>query len=418
MEKKNIIELEVKIEKDEFEKALDKAFNKKVQEVKVDGFRKGKVPKDLFIKKFGKESLYMDAVDILLPEAYEKALNNKDVEPIIEPKVDLKEIDENGCTFLFTITTRPEVNIKKYKGLNVKKEEVKVTKEEISAEVENMLKKYSEMTVKENGSVVEGNVAIIDFEGFNDGKAFDGGKAENYSLEIGSHTFIPGFEEQVIGMNKDEEKEIKVTFPEEYPSEELKGKEVTFKVKVNEIKEKLQRELNEEFFADLAMEGVSSKETLEKSIEESIKASKDMDAENKFVDAVLKKIGENTEIDIPEELIEHELDHMVEHFEEQLRMQGISKEVFFEMTKSDDKALREQMKEEAVNHVKYRFILEEIQKLEKINVTDEEANKEVEKYAKQYNMNSEEFLKAVGGLESIKYEVLMQKTIDFLKENN
>ena len=356
--KNNIKEIEVKIEKEEFEKALENTLEKKLQNFQMDGFRKGKVPKDLYLKKYGKESLYIDAVDSLLPSAYEKAL--KDVKPIIEPKVDLKEINENGCTFVFTITEKPDVNIKKYTGLKVKEEEVKVTKEEINAEIDNMLERYSEIAVKE-GKLENGNIAIIDFEGFNDGVAFEGGKGTNYSLEIGSNTFIPGFEEQLIGMGKNEEKEINVTFPKDYPSEDLKGKDVVFKVKVNEIKEKVRRELDKEFFEDLGMDGVDSLETLEKHVEEHLKEHKKMDNENKFVDEILAKIAENTEVEIPEEMVEHEITHMVENFENQLKMQGISLEVFYEMTKSDEKALREQMKDEASKRVKYSFILEEIQ---------------------------------------------------------
>lgn len=412
---KNVKKIEIKIEKEEFDKALDKVLNKKLKEVKLDGFRKGKVPKDLYLKKFGKESLYIDTVDELLPIAYEKVL--KDVKPIIEPKVDLKEINENGCIFVFTITEKPEVNIKKYKGLNVKEEEAKVTKEEIETEINNMLERYSEIAIKE-GNVEKGNIAIIDFEGFNDGVAFEGGKATNYSLEIGSNTFIPGFEEQLIGMKKDEEKEINVTFPKDYPSKELQGKPVVFKVKVNEIKEKVMRELDKEFFEDLGIENVDSKETLEKHVEEHLLEHKKLDNENKFVDEILKKISENTEVDIPEELVENEITHMIENFENQLKMQGISLEVFYEMTKSDEKALREQMKDEAINHVKYSFILEEIQNKENITVSDEETNEKAETLAKQYGMEKDAFITAVGGLFNIKYEVLMEKTIKFLKENN
>ena len=191
MKKENVFEVEVKIEKEEFDKALEKALDKKIKTVEIDGFRKGHVPKDMYLKKFGKESLYMDVVDALLPDAYSKALKDNNYEPILEPKVDIKEINENGCTFVFTITTKPSVNIKKYKGLKVKKEEVSVSKEEVDVEIENMLKRYSELRVKENGPVENGNVAIIDFEGFKDGVAFEGGKAENYSLEIGSGNFIP-----------------------------------------------------------------------------------------------------------------------------------------------------------------------------------------------------------------------------------
>lgn len=418
MKKENVFDVEVKIEKEEFTKALDKALDKKLKNVEMDGFRKGHVPKDMYLKKYGKESLYMDVVDSLLPDAYDKALKDNNYKPIIEPKVDIKEINENGCVFLFTITTKPSVNIKKYKGLKVTKEDTNITKEEIDAEVENMLKRYSELVVKENGSVENGNVAIIDFEGFKDGVAFEGGKATNYSLEIGSGSFIPGFEEQIIGMNKNDEKEINVTFPEDYPSEELKGSPVVFKIKVNEIKEKVNRSLDEDFFADLALEGVKDEESLRKNIEEQLKSSKEIEAENKFVDELLKKVAAETEVEIPEELVHHETEHMIEHFEEQLRMQGMNLDYYYEITKSNKEKLQEQMKSEALNRVKYRFILEEIKELEKIEATDEEVSSFAEKTASSYGMEKDEFIKAVGGIDAIKYEVEMNKVVDVLKENN
>lgn len=415
---KNIFNVEIKIEKEEFEKGIEKAFKKKVNEIKVDGFRKGKVPFDVYVKKFGKESLYMDTVDILLPDAFERALKEGNYEPIVEPKVDLKSLDDNGCVFSFTITTRPEVNIKKYKGLKVKKDEVKILPSDVQAEIDNMLKKYSEVVVKEFGEVETGNVAIIDFEGFKDGVPFEGGKAENYSLEIGSNTFIPGFEEQIIGMKKGEEKEIKVTFPKEYPAEDLRDKEVVFKVKVNEIKEKVERQLDKEFFEDLGLPGVDSKDKLEAEIKNQLKTSKEQDVENKYVDDLLKAISDTCEIDIPEALINSELDYMLKRFEEQLMMQGLSLDVYLEMTKGSKEDIKSQMKEEAINHIKYRFILEEIEKKENISVTDKEAEEEAAKMATTYNMSVDELIKAVGSLENIKYELLMKKVINFLKENN
>lgn len=418
MKKENVFEVEIKIEKEDFDKAIENALDKKIKNVEMDGFRKGHVPKDMYLKKYGRESLYMDAVDALLPDAYSKALKDNNYEPIIEPKVDLKNIDENGCTFVFTITTKPSVNIKKYKGLKVKKDEVSVSKEEIDAEIDNMLKRYSELVVKDYGVVENGDIAIIDFEGFKDGVAFEGGKASNYSLEIGSGSFIPGFEDQLIGMKKDEEKEINVTFPEDYPSNDLKEAPVVFKVKVNEIKEKIERKLDEDFFADLAMDGINDEESLRKNIEESIKSSKEIEASNKFVDDILKEISDNTEVDIPEELVEHELHHMVERFNEQLRMQGMDINYYYEITKSTEDDLKNQMKPEALNHIKYRFILEEIKDLEKVSVTDEEVEAEAEKTAKGYGMSKDDFIKAVGGIEAVKYEVEMQKVIDILKENN
>ena len=217
-ENKNINTVTIKIEGESWGKALDKAFQEEVKKVNVDGFRKGKVPRDIFEKRYGKERLYIPAVDYVIEEAYVKALEESKLIPVVQPKLEIKSVDESGVEIKFVITTKPEVKIKKYKGLGVKKEEVKVTKEEIEHEIGHILERYSELKVKE-GKVEEGNIAIIDFEGFKDGVAFEGGKGENYELEIGSHTFIPGFEEQLVGMDVNEEKEIEVTFPEEYPAE-------------------------------------------------------------------------------------------------------------------------------------------------------------------------------------------------------
>ena len=419
MEKNNNIHnVTVKFTKEEFDNAIDKAFDKKKKDIKMDGFRQGKVPKDVYLKKAGKESLYMDVLDILLPSAYDKALSEGKYTPIIEPKVDIKSIGDEGVELEFVITTMPEVKIKKYKGLKVKKDKVEVTQEEIDHEIEHLLSKYNEIVVKEFGEVENTNTAVIDFEGFKDGVAFAGGKGENYPLEIGSNTFIPGFEEQLIGMKKDEEKEINVTFPEDYHVEDLKGKEVTFKVKVNEIKEIVKRELDEEFFEDLGLEGVNSKETLEEEIKKNIEASKEHEAEEKYIDDLLDAVAKQTTTDIPEELLNDEINHMIKRFEEQVRMQGIALEAFYEMTKSTEEDLRNQMKPEAEKHIMYRFIIDTIKDEEKIEVSTEETEKEAEELSKKYEMDKNQLLEMYGGIETLKYELEVRKVIDFLKENN
>lgn len=416
MKKDNVVEEIVKINKEKFEDAIEKAFEKKKSHIKLDGFREGKVPRDVYFKKVGKESLYMDALDILLPDAYDEVMKN--YKPIIDPKVDIKSIGEDGVEFVFTITTMPKVEISKYKGLNIKKEKVKVTDEEINHEMGHLLERYTELSIKDSGKVESGNVAVIDFEGFKDGKAFEGGKGENYSLEIGSNTFIPGFEDQVIGMEKGEEKDIVVTFPENYHAEDLKGAEVTFKVKVHEIKEKQARELDEEFFEDLGLEGVNSEETLKEEIKKNIEASKEREVEDKYVDEILGAIAKNTKVDIPEELIEDEIHHMVHNFEDQIKMQGLSLEVFYEMTKSTEEDLKKQMKPEAEKHVLYRIILEKVKELEKVNVSIKEAEKEAADLAKKYNVEKDEFLKMYGGIEMLKYELEVKKVLDILMKEN
>ena len=419
MEKnKNVKEITIKIEGKEWEDALDKAFEKANKKVKIDGFRQGKAPKEVFIKKYGEESLFMDAADLVLQPAYQKMLDeNKDVEIVAQPEVALKSISKDGVEFVFTITTKPEVKLGKYKKLGVKKEKVEVTKEEIESALNETLNRYAENVVKE-GKVENGDIAIIDFEGFKDGVAFEGGKGENYSLTIGSNTFIPGFEEKIIGMSKDEEKDINVTFPEDYHSEDLKGQKVVFKVKVNEIKTTKIPELDKDFFEDLAMEGIDSKESLEKQLEENIKAHKEQHAEDHYIDELLKKGIENMEVDIPEAMINEELDRMIRQYEENLKMQGLTLEQFYQFTNSDEAALKDQMKEEAEKRVASRLLLEAIKVEEKIEIADDEAKKEAEELAKKYNMEKDEFLKLFGGIEMVKYDMEMRRAIEILKENN
>ena len=384
---KNVHEVSTKIEGESWKKALDRAFAEKQKTIKVDGFRKGKVPRDIFEKKFGKEALFIDAADMVLQEAYIKVMEESKLIPVAQPEVNLKSLDETGVEFTFKIVTKPEVKVNKYKGLNVKPETVEVTDEEVNHELGHLLERYTELVTKD-GKVENGNVAIIDFEGFKDGVAFAGGKGENYNLEIGSNTFIPGFEEQIIGMEVGEERDLDLSFPEDYGAKDLAGAKVVFKVKVNEIKEKHTRELDEEFFEDLGMEGINSEETLKAEIKESIKAQKEMDAENKYVDDLFEAVAKNTEVDIPEEMVEEEVTRLMGRFEEQMKMQGISLELYYQFTGSDEAALKSQMEKEA------------------------------EELAKKYQMNKNEFLKQFGGIDMVQYDLEVRKTIELLKELN
>ena len=417
-EKKNVHEVVVKIEKKEWTDACDKVFLEKQKTVKVDGFRKGKVPRNIYEKKFGKESLYLDAANKVVPIAYDKAMEESKLEPIVQPSVDIKSIDDKGVEFVFTIITKPEVVVKKYKGLKIKPEKVKVTDEEVNHELGHLLERYTELVTKEKGAVENGDVAIIDFEGFKDGKAFDGGKGENYSLEIGSHTFIPGFEEQVIGMKVGEEKDLDLVFPEDYGSKDLAGAKVVFKVKVNEIKQKQARELDEDFFEDLGMDGIDSEDKLRAEIKSSILSQKEVDAENRYIDKILEEVSKNVEVDIPEEMVDEEVDRLMHRFEEQMKMQGISLDLYYQFTGSTEKDLRNQMEKEAYNNVLYRLMLEEIRIVEKVEVDDKEAMKEAENLAEKYQMSKEDFLKEFGGLDFVKYDLEMRKVIELLKDYN
>lgn len=416
--KSNKNEIVVKIEGKEWKDALDKAFQERVKKVNVDGFRKGKVPRDIYEKKFGKESLYFPASDYVVENAYKKALEQSKLVPVVQPSVDIKNVDDNCIEFVFKIIVKPEVKIKKYKGLKVKQEKVKVTKEEIEHEMGHILERYTETRAKENGVVEKGNIAVIDFEGFKNGKAFEGGKAENYELEIGSNTFIPGFEEKVTGMKLNEEKDIELIFPKDYHSEELKGAKVVFKVKVNDIKEKVERKFDKELFDDLGIDGVDSKEKLEKHIEKDIITQKELDAENKYVEELLETVSKNVEVDIPEEMVEEEIDRLLSRYEEQLKMQGISLDMYYEFTKTTKEDLRNHLEKEAYSHVLYRLMLEELLVIENVKVEDKEVDKEVEEMAKKYNMKKEDFIKAFGGVEMVKYDLEIRKIIELLKEYN
>ena len=414
--KKNIKEITKTVEGEAWTKEIDKALDKVSKKIKIDGFRPGKAPKDVVLKKYGKEHLMIDAADDLIQKLYMDILKeNEGLELVAQPSVEIKSVSEEKLEVLFTLTTKPEVKLGKYTGLGVKKEEVKVTKKEINESIDHMRSHYAENVTK-NGKLEKGNIAIIDFEGFKDGVAFEGGKGENYSLEIGSNTFIPGFEDQLIGMKTGEEKEINVTFPEDYHAEELKGAPVTFKVKVNEIKEIKIPELNQDFFDDLGMEGINTKEALEAQVEENIKARKERDTEAKYMDDLLEAAAKNTEVEIPDVMVDEEIHRMMHQYEDNLKMQGITLEQFYKFTNSDEAALKDQMKEEAGKRVKFRLMLEEIAKQEKIEISDKEATKEAEELASKYQMKKDEFLKEFGGLEMVKYDMQMRKAMEILKK--
>ncbi len=412
---KNVVKL--KVEKDSWKKAQDDAFVKLNKKAKIDGFRPGKAPRSVFEKKYGKQDILYEAADKFINDKYREILFDDKLFPIVEPKVDVKKLDDDSLEVEFIIITEPKVKLGEYKNLGVKKKEAKVSKDEIEHELSHLLERYAEIAEKD-GEVENGNIAIIDFKGLKDGVAFNGGTAENYELEIGSNTFIPGFEEGIIGMKKGEEKDLNLTFPKDYASEELRGQKVVFKVKVNEVKERIVPELNEEFFEDLAMPEVNNEEDLRKTLKEQIKAHKEYHLENEFIDELLEKASANMEIEIDEEIVDAEVHYMYEDFLQKLKMQGITEELYLKYANTTKEKMEESMKEEANKRVKYRYLLKEIIKKEKIKVSDKEAEKEIEDMAKHYNVDKEEVLKEIGNIEYLKNDMAMKKALDVLKENN
>ena len=406
-----------KVNGEEWTEAKDRAFAKLSKKVKVDGFREGKVPRNVFEKKFGTGDIISEAMQELLDKKYAETIVKEKLVPVVEPKLEIVSMDDNGFEANVTFILDPEVKLGKYKELKVKKDKVKVTKEEIEHEVGHILERYAEL-VSKDGAVEEGDTAIIDFKGFKNNEAFDGGSAEGYSLEIGSHSFIPGFEEGIVGMKKGESKDINLTFPEDYMAKELAGQDVVFNVVLHDIKKRVIPELTEEFFKDLDMEGVSNKEELEKVIEEEITVQKEYQVENQFVEDLLAKAAGNMEIEIDEEIIEAEKDRMYNEFVQRLSMQGVNEELYYTYSGAKKEDVLNEMTKEAETRIKYRYLLEAIAKEEKIEVTDEEAHHELHHMCEHYHMTEEALMKEIGSLEVVKYDVRMKKALEVLKENN
>ena len=414
---KNEEKITIKIEGEEWQKALDKAFKKKVKEVKVDGFRKGSVPKNIYLEKFGLESLYMEAVDNCLNDAYKKALDKSKVEPVVEPKIDIPAIDKDSVTFTITLVGKPEVKLGEYKNLKIKKDKVSVDQKEIDDEIEHLREQFAEIRVKEDGEVEDGDTAVIDFKGYVDGKELEGGSGENYPLEIGSHTFSPGFEEGVLKMKVGDEKDLELAFPKDYVKD-LAGKKVTFHVTLREIKTRVLPDIDDNFFKDLGYDKVTNASELAKEVEKVIKERKQREIDDRFIEEVLNKAAENMKVDLSAEIIDDEVHRMLHQFENQLQMQGLKMEQYLEFSKLTMEDVHKNMEPEAIKRIKYRYLLEAVAEAEKIEVTDEEANKDAEEMAKNYGISKDELLKAFGSMEVLKYDSKMRKTLEFLKTNN
>ena len=413
---KNVHEIEIKLTT-EWEKCLDNAFKKKSKEVKVDGFRKGSCPKDIYIKKFGIESLYMDAVDEAVGIGYKKALDDNKYSPIIEPKVDIKNISATEIEFKFTIIEKPEITLGEYKNLGIKKETAKVSKEEIEEEIKRMQDQIADLVVKEKGTVENGDTAIIDFKGTVDGTPLEGGSAENYSLEIGTHSFIPGFEEGLVGHKTGEIVTLNLKFPEDYV-ENLKGKEVTFEVKINEVKVRVLPEINEDFFKDLGYENVKTKAELEEVIKENIKKEKETKLADEHLDKCLDKACENMKVTINDEIVDDEIHRMIHQYEQQLKMQGLDLHKYFEITGDSEEGLHKKMEGEALKRVQYRFLIEAVAEKEKIEFTKEEIDAKAKEMAENYGISVDELIKAYGTIDVVKYDMTMHKALEIIKENN
>jgi trigger factor len=409
--------LTVEVSAEKVNEGLTAAFNKVVKQVNVPGFRKGKMPRPMFEKRFGVESLYQDALDILLPEAYGSAIDETGIEPIDRPDIDIEQM-EKGKELIFkaTVQVKPEVTLGEYKGLEVEAFDTNVADEDVANELKTLQERQAELVVKEEGTIETGDTVVLDFEGFVDGEAFEGGKAENHSLEIGSESFIPGFEEQLVGLATGESKDVEVTFPEEYHAAELAGKPAVFKVTIHEVKGKELPALDDEFAKDVDDE-VETLDALKEKIRTRLENSKKHEAEHHLRDTVVENAAANAEVEVPDVMVNSEVNRMLQEFEQRLQMQGMNLELYFQFSGQDENALREQMNEEAVNRVRVNLTLEAIAKAENLEVTDEDVNAELENMAGMYNMTVDSIKQALGGLEGVKADLKMKKAVDFLVEN-
>jgi len=410
--------LTVTVDAEEFDKALDQAFKKVVKDVEIPGFRKGRVPRKIFEHRFGVESLYQDAVDIILPDAYMKAVEETGIEPVDQPEVDIEEI-EKGKDLVFTakVTVKPEVELGQYKNLEVEEQDTEVTDEDVENEIEALREQQAELVVKEEGEVEEGNTVVIDFEGFMDNEPFEGGKGENYSLEIGSGQFIPGFEEQLIGKTSGEDVEVNITFPEEYHAEDLAGKEAMFNVKIHEIKVKELPELDDEFAKDVDDE-VETLDELKEKKQKELEKRKQQEADQHMRETLIEQATDNATVDIPNVMIETEVDHMFKEFEQRMQAQGITMEMYSQFSGQDENEIKEQMKDDAKKRVKSNLTLEAIYNEEDLDVTDEDIEEEFNKMAETYGIEVEQIKQMLGGnTDAIKSDLKFKKAIDFLVDH-
>ena len=391
---KSMVEIKAVFDTEEWAAAQEKALNKLAGSVKLDGFRKGHAPKNLIKAKIGAKALREQAVEEILSENYAKIFIDNNVTPVAQPTANVVKSTETELEVTFTCPVKPEFELGDYQ------------------------KQFAELVVKEEGTVEEGDTAVIDYEGFKDGVAFEGGKAENYSLEIGSHSFIPGFEEGLVGMAAGEEKEINLTFPKEYHAADLAGAEVVFKVKVHEIKAKVLPEIDDELAKDVNIEGVETLEQLQEKIKDQIRTMKKAEAENKFNEEVIKAVVANNTIDVPDAMVDSEVMNIINEINQNLSQQGLNIDLYTKMTGKTMDDIKADVKDQAEERVKLNLILDKIVKAENIEVTDAEMEDEMKEIATYYNMPLEEVKKVLGGQEHVlKGDLTHRKALQLIKDN-
>ncbi|HAC2037427.1 trigger factor [Listeria monocytogenes] len=413
----NVGKLTFEIEQEKVKEGLDRAFVKVRKTLNVPGFRKGKVPRQIFNQRFGEEALFQDALDILLPEVYSAAIDEAGIDPVDTPQVNIESM-EKGETWVLTaeVTVKPEVKLGDYKGLEVEKRETELTTEELEAELKQLQERQAELVVKEDAPAENGDTVILDFEGFKDGVAFEGGQAENHSLELGSGQFIPGFEEKLVGLKAGDEADIELTFPEEYHAEDLAGQPVVFKVKLHEIKTKEVPTLDDELAKDIDEE-VETLDELKEKISKRLQEAKEESVAQAKQEEVIAKAVENAEVDIPHAMVHHEADHLMNHFAQDLQAQGLTPELYYQFTGQTEEAMHAQMEKDAEKRVKMNLVLEAIAEAENIEPTEEAIDEEISTLAEKYGMEKDAVRAALGDMSELKSDLKIRKAIDVLLDS-
>lgn len=415
LNEKSTGELRVSVSGDIWKNAQEKAFKKLAKTVKIAGFRPGQAPEALVKKQIDPKSILMDAMDIVAQDALTSGIEEHDLWIVARPNLDIESIDEKQVSFKFIIAVKPDVKLGEYKKLGISKDSVKIGAQDIEEELNKLQQRFADLVVKEKGKVENGDTIILDFEGFKDGEPFDGGKADNYSLEIGSGSFIPGFEEQCLGLKSGDTKDISVTFPENYQVSELAGSPVLFKIKVHEIKGKVLPEIDDKLIKQAKIDKVSTVEKYKEHMQKQLEENAENEATYKFESECLTMICENATVEIPDAMIEQETDQLVQDFEQRLKSQGFELEQYFQMSGQSMEMIRGEMRKDAESKVKVRLVLEAVGDAEKIEIDDKAIEAEIGEIAKKYSMEVEKVKEMIDN-SAIAYDLKIRKALEIVKE--
>ncbi len=409
-------QLRVEVEPTKWAEAQEKALDALIKDIEIEGFRKGQAPKKLAAKKVSEQSVLMDAINVIANEIFVDALKEHNIEPVAQPALDVESMTKEAITLLFNLTVKPEETLGEYKGIKIENEDITVTDEDLNAELTRIAEANAELVVLEDGVLENGHTAVIDFEGFKDDVAFEGGKGENHTLEIGSNTFIPGFEEALIGMKSGEAKDIELAFPDTYHVEELKGADVVFKVQLHEIKERQVPEINDDLVALLDKEDITTIDELKSDIIENLTKAREQEEEDRVNDVLVQTVANNATVEIPEVMVEEEIENMFQEFVQRLSQQGLNFEMYSQILNQTEEDIKETMKEDAGKRVRSRLVLEKIAEVEAFEVTPEEIDEEYKSISEMYGMELEQ-IKQIISQEQLTYDILLRKAVELVQES-